>query len=51
MVGAHLSELGYTLSELCGMLAIYQVSFEEMYGDVLSPNIRPPQQPRLRIVE
>lgn len=47
IIKSHLSELGYTMSELTSLMRIHESEFVEMYGSV-SPD--EPEKPRLRIV-
>jgi Zn-dependent peptidase ImmA (M78 family)/transcriptional regulator with XRE-family HTH domain len=47
IVKTHLSDLGYSLSELTKLVRIYESEFYEMYGRMESP---PPRRPKLQIV-
>ena len=48
IVKAHLSDLGYSLSELTKLLRIHEAEFSEMYGRGDGP--LPPRRPKLQIV-
>jgi Zn-dependent peptidase ImmA (M78 family) len=48
IVKAHLSDLGYSLSELTKLVRIHESEFSEMYGPTGDPP--PPTRPRLQIV-
>lgn len=47
IVSSHISQLGYSVGELAGLLRIHETEFLEMYGPVAPQN---PEKPRLRIV-
>lgn len=48
IVRAHLSELGYSLSELTKLIRIHESEFIEMYGPI--GDAPPPMRPKLQIV-